>query len=251
VTQSWKIFHYSKKLSLKILKYLVISKFFRKFAQYNSILQQKYHKTEMNWIAFREQFFELGCVNIHQIYAWYPSFQQNNLARWTRLNYLIKLRNGYYAFPDYLKVANFETYIASQIYRPSYISLHSALAFYGIIPESVIQITSVSSLKTAFFKNTFGEYSYKAVRSELMFGYENKPLADGRSVPFATPEKALLDLLYLYPFYNNEQELEELRLDHDFLQSDLNVSKLMTDLEKFENNALEKRVILLKKVYEL
>jgi len=205
----------------------------------------------MNWTVFRKQFFELGCVNIHQIYAWRSDFQQNNLVRWTRQGYLVKLRNGYYAFPEYLNVPDFATYIASQIYRPSYISLHSALAFYGMIPEGVVQITSVSSSKTAFFKNAFGEYSYKSIRAELMFGYENKPLADGRSIPFATPEKALLDLLYLYPFYNNEQELENLRLDHDFLQSDLDVSKLMNDLEKFQNKALEKRVKLLKKVYEL
>ncbi|MDH6306734.1 hypothetical protein M2459_001968 [Parabacteroides sp. PF5-5] len=33
-----------------------------------------------------------------------------------------------------------------------------------------------------------------------MFGYELKPMADSRTIQFATPEKALLDLLYLYPF---------------------------------------------------
>ena len=37
-----------------------------------------------------------------------------------------------------------------------------------------------------------------------MFGYELKPMANNRIILFATPEKALLDLLYLYPFYNND-----------------------------------------------
>jgi hypothetical protein len=52
--------------------------------------------------------------------------------------------------------------------------LHTALAFYGIIPEAVVQVTSVTSLKTASFRNEFGEYSYKNVKENLMFGYELK-----------------------------------------------------------------------------
>jgi len=43
-----------------------------------------------------------------------------------------------------------------------------------------------------------------------------------RSILFAFPEKALLDLLYLYPFYNTEAEIENLRLDNDYLANDLN-----------------------------
>jgi hypothetical protein len=39
------------------------------------------------------------------------------------------------------------------------VSLHSALAFHGIIPEAVTQITAVSTLKTADFQNVFGEFS--------------------------------------------------------------------------------------------
>ncbi len=109
-----------------------------------------------------------------------------------------------------------------RIYNPSYISLHSALAFYGLIPEAVVQITSVTSLKTDVFKNGFGEYSYKSVREGLMFGYVPLPLADGRTTAYATREKALLDLLYLYPFYDTERELSELRLDGDVLNEDLN-----------------------------
>lgn len=86
------------------------------------------------------------------------------------------------------------------------------LAFYGMIPEAVTQITAVSSLKTAVFQNAFGVYSYKTVREDLFFGYELKSY-ENKSILFAFPEKALLDLLYLYPFYNSSQDMEELRLD--------------------------------------
>ncbi len=68
---------------------------------------------------------------------------------------------------------------------------------------------------------------------------------------FATAEKALLDLLYLYPFYNDEQEMEDLRLDEDFLHSDLNVELLMEYEEKFQSKALNQRLKLLFKTYDL
>lgn len=120
-----------------------------------------------------------------------------------------------------------------------------------MIPEAVVQITSVTSLKTASFTNDFGEYSYKNVKENLIFGYELKTMADNRTIQFATPEKALLDLLYLYPFYNNEQELEELRLEEDYLHVDLNKDLLMDYCAKFQNKALDYRVKLFFKTYDL
>jgi predicted transcriptional regulator of viral defense system len=195
--------------------------------------------------------FDLGCFNINQVYAWKPDFDRNNFVRWAKKGLLTRLRQGYYTFSEYKAKPDFSLYFANRIYRPSYVSLHSALAFYGMIPEAVLQITSVTSLKTASFSNDFGEYVYKSVREDLIFGYDLKPIADGRTLQLAKPEKALLDLLYLYPFYNTGQELEDLRLDEDFLKDDLD-RKLLEDYTlKFENKAVEKRVQLLIKTYGL
>jgi len=165
--------------------------------------------------------------------------------------YLARLRQGYFAFPEYKSKPDYSLYFANRIYKPSYISLHTALSFYGMIPESVVQITSVTSLKTTSFANDFGEYSYKTEKESLMFGFDLKPMADNRTIQFATPEKALLDLLYLYPFYNNEQELQELRLDEDYLHEELNKELLLEYTSKVESNALEQRVTLLFKTYDL
>ena len=205
----------------------------------------------MNWTAFRSRLFDLGCFSIHQVYAWQPGFDRNNFVRWTRKGYLVRLRQGLYAFPEYKGKPDIAAYFAGRIYNPSYISLHSALASYGLIPESVVQITSVTSLKTAVFKNGFGEYSYKSVRDDLMFGYVPRPLADGRTLLHATREKALLDLLYLYPFYNTEKELANLRLDGEVLHEDLNRADWESFSARFHSKALEQRVRLLSKVYGL
>ena len=195
--------------------------------------------------------FDLGCFSIHQIYAWQPGFDRNNFVRWTQKGYLVRLRQGLYAFPEYKGKPDMAAYFAGKIYAPSYISLHSALSFYGLIPESVVQITSVTSLKTAAFKNDFGEYSYKSVREDLMFGYVPRPLSDGRTLSYATREKALLDLLYLYPFYNTEKEMANLRLDGDVLHGELKRAEWGAFVARFHSKALEKRAALLFKVYGL
>lgn len=205
----------------------------------------------MSFLEFKDKMFDLACFNIYQIFAWKPDFDRNNLTRWMKKGYLVRLRQGYYTFPEYKGQPDYSLYFANRIYKPSYISLHTALSFYGMIPEAVVQITSVTSLKTISFANDFGEYSYKTVKENLMFGYDLKPMLDGRTIQFAKPEKALLDLLYLYPFYDNEQEMEELRLDEDYLHDDLNTKLLVEYTEKFQNKALDQRLKLLFKTYNL
>jgi len=205
----------------------------------------------MNYLEFKKRMFDLGCFTVHQVYAWEPGFDRNNFVRWTKKGLLIRLRQGYYTFPEYKGKPDFLLYFANRIYRPSYVSLHSALAFYGIIPEAVVQFTSVTSLKTASFSNALGEYIYKSMSQDLMFGYDLKPIADGRTLQLASPEKALLDLLYLYPFYNTEKALEDLRFDEDFLQDDLRLDLLEKYVLKFNNNALAKRLQLLMNIYSL
>lgn len=205
----------------------------------------------MSFWQLRNQFYDLICFNINQVYAWQPGFDKNNLTRWVKQNLLVKLRNSWYSFPDYIKVPNIQHFVSNKIYSPSYVSLHSALAFYGIIPEAIVQTTAVSSLKKASFENSFGSFSYQQILPELMFGYEQKTFLNKHSLFFATSEKAILDFLYLYPQYNSEQEIIELRFDEEFMQEDLNVERLNEYTEKFQSKALRNRVDLLLKIHDL
>jgi predicted transcriptional regulator of viral defense system len=205
----------------------------------------------MNFIEFRNRFVSLACFSTDQVFAAYPGFDRNNLGRWVKKGYLVRMRQGYYAFPDYREQKDFAWYFANRIYKPSYISLHTALSFYGIIPEAVIQITSVTTLKTAIFSNGFGEYSYKNVKDDLMFGYDLKEMEGGRRIMFATPEKALIDLLYLYPFYNSEHEISELRLDESFMGEELNMERLLEYANRIGNKALSRRINILQAVHNI
>lgn len=205
----------------------------------------------MNYLEFKNRMFDLACFNTHQVYAWYPAFDRNNFVRWVKKGLLIRLRQGFYTFSEYKSKPDSTLFFANRIYRPSYVSLHTALAFYGIIPEAVVQITSVTSLKTASFQNDFGTFQYKTLKSDLMFGYQIKPIVNGLSVQLAWPEKALLDLLYLYPFYNSEKDMENLRFDEDFLHEKLKLTQLEEYMLRFKSKALQKRVKLFKYTYGL
>ena len=205
----------------------------------------------MNWIEFKGRMLDFGCFSVNQVYAWQPGFDRNNFTRWLKRGYLVRLRQGLYTFPEYRDKPDMALYFAGRIYRPSYISLHTALSSYGLIPEGVVQITSVTSLKTARFSNEFGEYAYQSVRDDLMFGYEPRPMAGGRTAAYATREKALLDLLYLYPFYSTEDEVANLRLDQATLHADVDCETLASFAARFRSRALEGRVRLLRRVCEL
>jgi len=205
----------------------------------------------MNYIQFKKEFYDQICFTSNQVYAWLPNFDKNNLGRWVKKGYLLKLKNGFYIFPEQLDQPNINFYVANRMYMPSYISLHTALAFYELIPESVTQTTSVSTLKTKRFNNLTGHFSYKNVKPKLFFGYERLSFSKDKSVLIATPEKAIIDLLYLYKFYNNPNELIELRLNDELLPELINKEIIDSYLQKIDSAALNNRVNMFLRVYKI
>ena len=144
----------------------------------------------MTYLQFREQWRRVGCFNIYQLRAWQNDFDRTNLSRWVKQGYLLKIRQDWYAFSDILSEPEAPRYIAYKIYQPSYISLHSALSIYGIIPEAVSRITSVTTSRTTAYSNDLGEFSYQSIKLELYFGYKQVPVAYGGFYQLALPEKA-------------------------------------------------------------
>ena len=125
------------------------------------------------------------------------------------------------------------------------------MARVGLIPESVVQFTSVTTLKTALFKNDFGEFSYHSVKPQLMFGYCVESVGDGLPVNVATPAKALCDFLYLNAQYDTPDEIEALRLDPDVLAEIALGGDLDGVVARFGSHALARRMRIVKEVYAL
>jgi predicted transcriptional regulator of viral defense system len=111
----------------------------------------------------------------------------------TEKKFFTKLRNGLYALEEKRLPAYF---VANKLYRPSYVSLETALSFYGIIPETVYSITSVTSSPTQNFDTLGMEFTYTRIKQKAFGGYTVKK-EDDKTFFIAEPEKALADYLYL------------------------------------------------------
>jgi predicted transcriptional regulator of viral defense system len=202
---------------------------------------------------FKKTFLPMGCFSGEQVRLWKPDFCRDNFSRWVASGDILRLKRNLYTFPEYLQIPDSALYFANQIYRPSYVSLHTALHFYGVIPEEVVQFTSVSTLKTASFENAFGSYTYHHISANYMFGFELKKTEE--QVPFvirmATPEKAIIDLLHLYPKYGTAEDMLNLRLNEDYMESGIDQEKLLDYEKRIDSPVLTKRVNLLREAYSL
>jgi hypothetical protein len=80
------------------------------------------------------------------------------------------------------------------IYGPSYVSLETALHYYGLIPERVEAMTSVTCARGRRFFTPVGLFIYRGVpMNAYRIGIDQVELESGRSFLIATPEKALAD----------------------------------------------------------
>ena len=122
----------------------------------------------------------------------------NQLNRWRKQGLLLQLRRGLYIFGrGERKIEPSRSYLAGQLYQPSYVSLEYALSRYGLIPERVADVTSVSTKKTARFINDFGTFIYQTVKPAAFRGFVSDKDEAGLPYFIAEPEKAVADFVYL------------------------------------------------------
>jgi predicted transcriptional regulator of viral defense system len=137
------------------------------------------------------------------------------IARWIRSGYLLQLRRGLYALAEnYRKKTPHPFYIANNLKKASYVSLHSALAHHGLIPEHVPVITSVTTGRPEKRTTPLGSFVFKHIKTDLFFGYEVMDVGHGQNVFIAEPEKAMLDLAYLTPGSDDAGYIRGLRLQN-------------------------------------
>ena len=154
------------------------------------------------------------------------------LHLWVKKGYLLKLRNGVYAFvKDRERIKGEE--IATLLYQPSYLSLESALAWYGFIPEMVYAHVSVTARINRTFTNVFGTFIYRHLKAELFWGYTEIKTDHGHYL-LAEPEKALLDYIYLnLSRIRSDADFENIRLNADMLKERLDADKFLKYLSAF------------------
>lgn len=128
------------------------------------------------------------------------------LERYTQKRIFSRPKNGLYVFnenrPSLWMLAN-------KIYAPSYISMETALSYYGIIPETVYTVTSMTSKITRNFEFEENNFLYRKIKRAAFTGY-GPVVVNKETVLLAEPEKALADYLY-FVFLKNIGLNERLR----------------------------------------
>ncbi|SDZ80270.1 type IV toxin-antitoxin system AbiEi family antitoxin domain-containing protein [Pedobacter hartonius] len=84
--------------------------------------------------------------------------------------------------------------LANHILGPSYLSMESALAHYGLIPEKVFAVTSMTTKASRKFQTNIGLYIYTNLSLPYYaFGLATVSLSKDQQAIIAIPEKALCD----------------------------------------------------------
>lgn len=144
-----------------------------------------------------------------------PVDMGRQLSRWVRSGKLIQFRRGLYALSkQHQKTSPHRFLIANRLKRASYVSMQSALEHYGLIPEYVPSVSSVTTGRPETVSTPVGSFIFRHIRTELFREYRTIVIDDRQSVFMAAPEKALLDLLYLTPGSDNLNYLRGLRLQN-------------------------------------
>lgn len=116
------------------------------------------------------------------------------LCQLERSGHVMRIKRGLWIFPDNVELSALPAFLVAPF--PCYISLHSALFHHGMISQIPESVYVMSPARTRVFKTRAGTVSVHHVAQSFFFGYE--PIGQG-TIQMATPEKALIDFLYMCP----------------------------------------------------
>ncbi len=168
---------------------------------------------------------------------------RDKISEWLKSGDLIRVKKGLYVFGEHIMHSSYSLEIlANLIYGPSAISLQYALTFYGLIPERVTTITSITNKRNKKFTTPIGDFTYQYL-SPTKYPIEITWINASKKNHFliASPEKALCDHIYLTDKKINLKTTEEM---NHYLLHDLRIDE--SALRSLHTNKLQ----MINKVYE-
>lgn len=153
-------------------------------------------------------------------------YVRNKTAAMVNNGELIRLKNGLFIVSE--KITNREVpkeLIANHLYGPSYVSLETALFYYGLIPERVEQIMSMSLKHSNMYKNLTGTFCYIHTFPDYYPAGIRQIQVEKVVFMIASPEKALCDLIVTRPYLRIQSGKamrafleEDMRIDFDVIE---------------------------------
>lgn len=203
-------------------------------------------------LAEKEEIDYQSLLNILHNY----SRPRDKISEWLKSGDLIRVKKGLYVFGEHISLSPYSTEIlANLIYGPSAISLNYALSYFGLIPERVTTITSITNKRNKLFSTPVGIFTYRYLNNnKYSIGIELIKNINQNHFLIASPEKAISDYISLV-----DKEIEITNIDemHHYLLSDLrmdanglrklNLPKLTSISNLYDDRRLDILVVFLKK----
>ncbi len=136
---------------------------------------------------------------------------------------LISLKRGLYIAGPEMDLPTPEPFlIANHLRGPSYVSLESALSYWGMIPERVYEVSSVTIKTSKLYKTPIGRFSYQQLKTPYYsYGIKNIEHSPKQTMLIASPEKAVCDKIVLTP----KVHLRSIKQTQAFLMEDLRIDR--------------------------
>lgn len=170
---------------------------------------------------------------------------------------LVSLRRGLYVLGPKTDLPMPESFlIANHLRGPSYVSLETALSYWGFIPERTYEISSITVKPSKKYNTQIGRFGYQQLPTPYYsFGIRSVELTQNQLVLMASPEKAICDKIVLTPNVNLRSIkqtrlflLDDLRMDENLLRK-LNLEIIKTWLEEApKKNSLKMLIATLKEI---
>jgi len=151
----------------------------------------------MNFIKVQKRLKETGMVifttlEFQRLMGMSTTASRKFLLHYTRLGIFWQIKRGLYS----LRFDELHPWlVANKLYQPSYISLDTALSYYGLIPETIFEVTCITTRATREFEACNLIFHYHTIKKQAYTGYDPK-IIDNNTILLATPEKAIADYLY-------------------------------------------------------
>ena len=192
----------------------------------------------MRYVQFKSALRDFPVFSLADVRAVDGEFDRRRLSEWQAKGFIRKISKGHYLFSDVDVDESTLFRAANKLYRPSYISFETALAYHQLIPEIPYGIISATTRRTYRFDTPLTHFAYRTVSKRLFFGY----LVLTDRIRMATLEKAILDFFYSNPHLADPGAFTSIRVDREAFLDQLDEGRLHRQLQRFDKKALTRRV---------
>jgi len=198
-----------------------------------------------------ERLKKIGNIPINKdvLYSLFSNLKQpkDKIFDLERKGLIIRIKRNLYVVAKHVHNQDISReLVANHLYGPSYVSLESALAYYGLIPERVFTMRSVCIKMHKQYETPFGNFEYFKVPDKYFYIAVNQKIIDNSyCFLIASPEKALCDLILC----TSNLRLQSSKSMREYLEEDLRFE--MSALNSFNVNIVEECIKFGKKNIEL